>query len=161
MARPQDSESMLLGALTFQSLYCRLTETSLRSRSGFGISWNIELATFFECLYFQLAKLNFSSHFASFKAWISSPEIGAIFVHFSTLMSAIYRIFIYVWGNNIAYVVLFQNLGSLKTNTTKKKTSPCVTKTVTVGFFLLWLFYSKNSDNLFNSMIFNMLYLEK
>ena len=52
---------------------CRLTETSLRSRSGFGISWNIELATFFECLYFQLAKLNFSSHFASFKAWISSP----------------------------------------------------------------------------------------
>ena len=73
MARPQDSESVLRGALIYRWIYCRLAETSLWSRSGFGISWNIELATFFECLYFQLAKLNFSSHFASFKAWISSP----------------------------------------------------------------------------------------
>ena len=43
----------------------------------------------------------------------------ANFVHFSTLMSAIYRIFIYVLDDNIASVVLFQNLGNLKTNTTK------------------------------------------
>ena len=42
-----------------------------------------------------------------------------IFVHFSTLMSAIYRIFIYVLDDNIASVVLFQNLGILKTSTTK------------------------------------------
>ena len=34
-------------------------------------------------------------------------------------MSAIYRIFIYVLDDNIASVVLFQNLGNLKTNTTK------------------------------------------
>ena len=74
MARPQDSESVLRGALIYRWIYCRLAETSLWSRSAFGISWNIELATFFECLYFQLAKLNFSSHFASFKAWISSPD---------------------------------------------------------------------------------------
>ena len=46
-------------------------------------------------------------------------EIGAIFVHFSTLMSTIYRIFIYVLDDNIVSVVLFQNLGNLKTNTTK------------------------------------------
>ena len=46
-------------------------------------------------------------------------KIGAIFAHFSTLMSAIYRIFIYVFDDNIACVVLFQNLGNLKTNTTK------------------------------------------
>ena len=45
-------------------------------RSGFGIRWNIELATFFECLYFQLAKLNFNLHFASLQAWISSPDLG-------------------------------------------------------------------------------------
>ena len=43
----------------------------------------------------------------------------AIFVHFSTLMSAIYRIFIYVLHDNITSVVLFQNLGNLKTNTIK------------------------------------------
>ena len=35
---------------------------------------------------------------------------GAIFVHFSTLISAIYRVFIYVLDGNIASVVLFQNL---------------------------------------------------
>ena len=29
---------------------------------------------FSECLYFQLAKLNFNSHFASLQAWISSPD---------------------------------------------------------------------------------------
>ena len=46
-------------------------------------------------------------------------KIGAILVHFSTLMSAIYRIFIYVLLDNIASVVLFQNLGNLKTNTAK------------------------------------------
>ena len=46
-------------------------------------------------------------------------KIRAIFVHFSTLMSAIYGIFIYVLDDNIASVVLFQNLGNLKTNTTK------------------------------------------
>ena len=46
-------------------------------------------------------------------------KIGAIFVQFSTLMSAIYRIFIYVLDDNIASLVLFQNLGKLKTNTTK------------------------------------------
>ena len=43
-------------------------ETSLRTRSGFGISWNIELTTFFKCLYFQLAKLNLNLHFASLTA---------------------------------------------------------------------------------------------
>ena len=70
----QDSESVLWGASTFfHCLSCRLAETSLRPRSGFGIRWNIELATFYECLYFQLAKLNFNSHFASLQAWISSP----------------------------------------------------------------------------------------
>ena len=42
-----------------------------------------------------------------------------------------------------------------------ENTGPCVAKTVTFGFFLSWLFYSKKSDNLFNSMIFNELYLEK
>ena len=57
----------------FHCLYSRLAETSLRPRSGLGMRWNIELATFFECLYFQHAKLNFNSHFASLQAWISSP----------------------------------------------------------------------------------------
>ena len=46
-------------------------------------------------------------------------KIGAIFAHFSTLMSAIYRIFIYLLDDNIASVVLFQFSGNLKTNTTK------------------------------------------
>ena len=46
-------------------------------------------------------------------------KIGAIFIHFSTLMSAIYRIFIYVLDDNIAFVALLQNLGNLKTNTTE------------------------------------------
>ena len=69
----QDSESVLRGTSIFHFLYCRLAETSLRPRSGFDIRWIIELATFFECLYFQLAKLNFNSHFASLQAWISSP----------------------------------------------------------------------------------------
>ena len=41
------------------------------------------------------------------------------FRQFSTLMSAIYRIFIYVLLDNIASVVLFKNLGNLKTNTAK------------------------------------------
>ena len=45
-------------------------------------------------------------------------KIGAIFVHFSTPMSVIYRIFIYVLDDNIASVVLFQNLGNSETNTT-------------------------------------------
>ena len=53
-------------------------------------------------------------------------KIKAIFVNFSTLMSAIYRIFIDVLDDNMTSVV---------------------TKTVTVGFFLSSLFYSKNSDN--------------
>ena len=59
----------------FHCFYCRLAYSSLRTRSewGFGIRWNIELATFFECLYFQLTKLNFNSHFASLQAWVSSP----------------------------------------------------------------------------------------
>ena len=43
----------------------------------------------------------------------------SIFVHFSTLMSTIYCNFIYVIDDNIASVVLFQNLGNLKTKTTK------------------------------------------
>ena len=46
-------------------------------------------------------------------------KIGVISPHFSALMSAIYRIFIYVLDDNIASVVLFQNLDNLKTNTTK------------------------------------------
>ena len=46
-------------------------------------------------------------------------KIGVIFVHFSTLMSTIYGIFIYVLDDNIASVVLCQNLGNLKTNATK------------------------------------------
>ena len=46
-------------------------------------------------------------------------KIRVIFLHFSTLMSAIYRIFIYVSDDDITSVVLFQNLGNLKTNTTK------------------------------------------
>ena len=59
----------------FHCFYCRLAYSSLRTRSewGFGIRWNIELATFLECLYFQLANLNFNSHFASLQAWVSSP----------------------------------------------------------------------------------------
>ena len=65
----------------FHCFYCRLAYSSLRTRSewGFGIRWNIELATFFECLYFQLANLNFNSHFASLQAWVSSPGIRAKF----------------------------------------------------------------------------------
>ena len=61
----------------FHCFYCRLAYSSLRTRSewGFGFRWNIELATFFECLYFQLANLNFNSHFASLQAWVSSPGI--------------------------------------------------------------------------------------
>ena len=46
-------------------------------------------------------------------------KIGAIFVHFSTLRSVIFHILIYVLDDNIASVLLFQNLGNLKTNTTK------------------------------------------
>ena len=42
-----------------------------------------------------------------------------MFLHFSTLMSAMYRVFIYVLDDNIAFVVLFQNLGNLKTKTIK------------------------------------------
>ena len=61
-------------------------------------------------------------------------KIGAIFVHFSTLMSTIYRIFIHALDDNTASVVLDENLGNLKTN--NQNTGPCVTKTVTVGFFL-------------------------
>ena len=45
-------------------------------------------------------------------------NIRAISVQFSTLMSAIYRIFIYVLDDSIASV-LFQNLGNLKNNTTE------------------------------------------
>ena len=44
---------------------------------------------------------------------------GAIFVHFSTLRSVIFRIFIYALEYNSASVFLFKNLGNLKTNTTK------------------------------------------
>ena len=87
-------------------------------------------------------------------------KIGAIFVHFPTLMSAIYRIFIYVLDDNIASVVLFQKFRQYE-NKHNKNSGPCVTKTVTVEFFLSCPFYSKNSYNLFNSMIFNVLYLEK
>ena len=46
-------------------------------------------------------------------------KIGAIFVHFSTLRSVIFHIFIYVLEENSASVFLFKNLGNLKTNTTK------------------------------------------
>ena len=46
-------------------------------------------------------------------------------------------------------------------NKHNENTFYCVTKTVTVGFFLSRLFYPKNSDNLFNYIIFNVLYLEK
>ena len=62
---------------------------------------------------------------------------GAIFVHFSTLVSVIYRNFIYVLDDNIAYryVVLLQNLGNSKTNTNKIPVL-VLQKTVTVGFFL-------------------------
>ena len=45
-------------------------------------------------------------------------KIGAIFVHFQH-SCPIYCNFIYVLDDNIASVVLFQNLGNLKTNTTK------------------------------------------
>ena len=62
-------------------------------------------------------------------------ELGAIFVHFSALMSAKYRIFIFVLDGNIASVVLFQNLGNLKSNTTKIPVL-LLQKTVTVGFTL-------------------------
>ena len=40
-------------------------------------------------------------------------KIGAILIQFSTLKSTIYTIFIYVLDENIASVVLFQNLGNL------------------------------------------------
>ena len=45
---------------------------------------NIELATFFECQCFQLAKLDFNSHFASLQAWVSSPAM----THFSQVFTA-------------------------------------------------------------------------
>ena len=67
-------ESVFWGAWFCFPLY--LTQTSMRPRSEFGFSWNIELATFLECPYFQLAKLNFNSHFASLQAWVLSP-VGA------------------------------------------------------------------------------------
>ena len=57
---------------------------------------------------------------------ISSPDIrpgslkiGVIFVHFFTLRSVIFRILIYVLDGNVTSVLLFQNSGYLKTNTTK------------------------------------------
>ena len=73
----------------FNCFYCRLAETSLRPRSGFGIRWNIELATFFEWQYFQLAKLNFNSHFASLQAWISSPAVLSKIKYFWVLSDRI------------------------------------------------------------------------
>ena len=63
-------------------------------------------------------------------------KIGAMFVLFSTLTS----------------VVLFQNLGNLKSNTSK---------ILVLVLQKLSLFDSSFSDSLFNSMIFNVLYLEK
>ena len=51
----------------------------------------------------------------------SSPKykIGALFVHFSTLMSVIFRIFIYGLHENIVSVLLFQNLNNYATITIK------------------------------------------
>ena len=48
-------------------------------------------------------------------------KIGAIFVYFSTLTcrSIMFRIFSYALDDNITSVLLFQNLGNLKTNTSK------------------------------------------
>ena len=46
-------------------------------------------------------------------------------------------------------------------NQPNQNTGLCITKTVTVEFVLFWLFYSKNSDNLNNSMIFNVLYISR
>ena len=74
-------------------------------------------------------------------------------------MSAIYRIFIYVLHDNISSVVLFQNLGNLKTNKTK------IPILVLQNLLLLDSSFRdcfiRKSDNLFNSMIFNVLHLEK
>ena len=81
------------------------------------------------------------------------------FRSYFTLRSVIFRIFIYVLDDNVASELLFQNSGNSIANTAKILV--LVTKTVTVGFFLFRLFYSKNSDNLYYSMIFNVLYLEK
>ena len=75
-------------------------------------------------------------------------------------MSAIYHIFIYVLDDNIASVVLFQNLGILKTNTTKIPVL-VLQKLSLLDSSFRDCFISKNNDNLFNSMIFNVLYLEK
>ena len=54
-----------------------------------------------------------------YSAAVCFKKDGAIFVYFSTLMSAMYRICIYVLDDSIASVVSFQNLGNLKTKTTK------------------------------------------
>ena len=74
------------------------------------------------------------------------------------VMSEIYRIFIYVLDDNIASVVLFQNLGNLKTNTTKILVLVLQKLSMLDSSFLDSFFL--NSDNLFNSMIFNVLYLK-
>ena len=87
-------------------------------------------------------------------------KIGAIFVHFSTLMPTIYRIFIYVLDDNIAFVVLFQNLDNLKTNTTEIPVLVLQKLSLLDSSFLDY-FIQKNSHNLFNSTIFNVLCLEK
>ena len=67
-------------------------------------------------------------------------------------MSTIYRIFIYVLHDNIASVVLFQNLGNLKTNTIKIPVLVLQKLLLLDSTFLDCLF--ENSDNLFNSLIF-------
>ena len=71
-------------------------------------------------------------------------------------MSAMYRIFIYVLDDNIASVVLFQSLGNLKTNKTKISVL-VLQKLSLLNSSFLDNFINKNSDNLFNSMIFNVL----
>ena len=82
----------------------------------------------------------------------------AIFIHFSTLRSVIFRWFFFVLDGNIASVLLFQNLGNLKTNTTKIPVL-VLQKLSLLDLVLSWLHYSKNSNNLFNPMTFNVLYL--
>ena len=92
-----------------------------------------------------------------FSADVWFKKLERFFFHISTPRSVIFRIFIYVFDDHVAFTLLFQNSCNLKTNTTKILVL-VLQKTVTVGSFLSWPFYTKKK--LYNSMIFNVLYRE-
>ena len=74
----QDSESVLRGASISTSFTVDLLKHLWDQEQDLILDELSNSQLFFECLYFQLAKLNFNSHFASLQAWISSPGEGII-----------------------------------------------------------------------------------